>query len=213
MLPEPVSPCESHCVRAMHEALTPAIVFLTTSVLAVVLTLYKPVDLEFSELHPHSPPLSQLSNRIICEFRLPRHGIFFSSPHSITASSSIYASYSMPAPSSRTSTSSTNTNSSGYNGYQESVGAQSIQVCFRAYFVESQLATGDVPTLVHNLLSSTKQLQEILRQWSLNQATETQVSDAYVQVGTEFNATIGAFAYHQIDLRYGQVRRVAFSQH
>lgn len=94
----------------------------------------------------------------------------------------MYASYSTPAPSSRASTSSTNTNSSGYNGNQTS------------------LAPGDVPTLVHNLLSSTKQLQETLRQWSLNQATESQVSDVYVQIGTEFNATIGAFAYHQIDL-------------
>ncbi|EDR05178.1 uncharacterized protein LACBIDRAFT_303602 [Laccaria bicolor S238N-H82] len=94
----------------------------------------------------------------------------------------MYASYSTSTSSSRTSTSSTNTNSSGYNGNQKS------------------LAPGDVPTLVHNLLSSTKQLQEMLRQWSLNQATESQVSDVYVQVGTEFNAIIGAFAYHQIDL-------------
>ena len=60
---------------------------------------------------------------------------------------------------------------------------------------------GDVPKTVHSLLASTKQLQEVLEDWSLGQATETQVSDVYVQIGTEFNATIAAFAYHQIDLR------------
>lgn len=60
---------------------------------------------------------------------------------------------------------------------------------------------GDVPKTVHNLLASTKQLQEVLEDWSFGRATETQVSDVYVQIGTEFNATIAAFAYHQIDLR------------
>lgn len=59
---------------------------------------------------------------------------------------------------------------------------------------------GDVPTAVHALLLSTKQLQESLKLWSLNQATETQVSDVYVQIGTQFNTTIHAFAYHKIDL-------------
>ncbi|KAF8159902.1 hypothetical protein B0H34DRAFT_705284 [Crassisporium funariophilum] len=58
----------------------------------------------------------------------------------------------------------------------------------------------DVPTAVHNLLSSTKRLQEVLRLWSLDQATEGDVSDLYVQIGNEFNVTISAFAYHQIDL-------------
>lgn len=68
-------------------------------------------------------------------------------------------------------------------------------------FVYTQRVPGDVPTAVHALLLSTKQLQESLRLWSINQATETQVSDVYVQIGTQFNTTIHAFAYHKIDLR------------
>ncbi|KAK0488505.1 hypothetical protein IW261DRAFT_1326152 [Armillaria novae-zelandiae] len=67
-------------------------------------------------------------------------------------------------------------------------------------FVYTQRVPGDVPSAVHALLLSTKQLQESLRLWSLNQATETQVSDVYVQIGTQFNTTIHAFAYHKIDL-------------
>lgn len=162
-------------------------------------------------MHPHSPTVISTLELDYSRIFVSHDAVYsFPPQHSITASLSMYASYSTPAPSSRASTSSTNTNSSGYNGNQKSVGAHSIQVCFCAYFVESQLAPGDVPTLVHNLLSSTKQLQETLRQWSLNQATESQVSDVYVQIGTEFNATIGAFAYHQIDLRYGHARRVIF---
>jgi len=58
----------------------------------------------------------------------------------------------------------------------------------------------DVPGAVRNLLLSTKRLQDLLKQWSMGQATEGQVSDAYVQIGTDFNTTIRAFAYHQIDL-------------
>ncbi|KDR67745.1 hypothetical protein GALMADRAFT_79553, partial [Galerina marginata CBS 339.88] len=59
---------------------------------------------------------------------------------------------------------------------------------------------GDVPTAVKNLLTSTKRLQEVLKLWSLDQATESGVSDVYVQIGHEFNVTISAFAYHQIAL-------------
>ncbi|KAJ7607492.1 hypothetical protein FB45DRAFT_947776 [Roridomyces roridus] len=81
-------------------------------------------------------------------------------------------------PSSRTSTSSSNS-SQGYPVTND---------------------TGDVPTAVRNLLLSTKQLQQALSQWSLGQFTETQVSDIYVQVGTDFNSTIQAFAQHRIDL-------------
>lgn len=61
---------------------------------------------------------------------------------------------------------------------------------------------GDVPSAVRNLLLSMKQLQDILKHWSVGQATETQVSDVYVQIGTDFNATVHAFAYHKIDLRF-----------
>ncbi|KAJ6554448.1 hypothetical protein B0H19DRAFT_1210843 [Mycena capillaripes] len=58
----------------------------------------------------------------------------------------------------------------------------------------------DVPTAVRNLLLSTKELQKILTQWSLGQVSETQVSDVYVQIGTDFNTAIQAFAYHRIEL-------------
>jgi hypothetical protein len=61
-------------------------------------------------------------------------------------------------------------------------------------------APGDVPSAVRNLLLSMKQLQETLKHWSVGQATETQVSDVYVQIGTDFNATVHAFSYHKIDL-------------
>lgn len=35
----------------------------------------------------------------------------------------------------------------------------------------------------------------------MDKATEVDVSDLYVQIGNEFNATIGAFSDHNIDLR------------
>ncbi|KAJ7730233.1 hypothetical protein DFH07DRAFT_174475 [Mycena maculata] len=87
----------------------------------------------------------------------------------------MYGSY-KPAP--RTSTSSTNTSNSS-QGYA---------------------SVGDVPTAVRNLLLSTKQLQKSLTLWSVGQVSETQVSDVYVQIGTDFNTAIQAFAYHRIDL-------------
>ncbi|KAI0072637.1 hypothetical protein K474DRAFT_1667579 [Panus rudis PR-1116 ss-1] len=58
----------------------------------------------------------------------------------------------------------------------------------------------DVPTAVSTLLGLTKQLQEVLRLWSVHQATETQVSDAYILVGMQFNATVNAFARHHVDM-------------
>lgn len=68
-----------------------------------------------------------------------------------------------------------------------------------------QRAQGDVPSAVRNLLLSMKQLQDILKYWSVGQATEAQVSDVYVQIGTDFNATVNAFTYHKIDLRFALV--------
>ncbi|KAL1729863.1 hypothetical protein EV714DRAFT_250939 [Schizophyllum commune] len=59
---------------------------------------------------------------------------------------------------------------------------------------------GDVPNAVRYLLLATKDLQEVLAQWSVGAATDTQVSDAYVRVGTDFNLAVHAFAYHNIDL-------------
>lgn len=64
----------------------------------------------------------------------------------------------------------------------------------------ASMPQGDVPNAVHKLLESTKRLQDILQEWSLGRADEVEVSDVYVQIGTEFNAIITAFAYHQIDL-------------
>ncbi|KIY48123.1 hypothetical protein FISHEDRAFT_59166 [Fistulina hepatica ATCC 64428] len=59
--------------------------------------------------------------------------------------------------------------------------------------------SGDVPTVVRQLLLSTKQLEAVLSQWALRQATEKQVSDAYVLVGSRINATVHAFAQFGID--------------
>lgn len=42
----------------------------------------------------------------------------------------------------------------------------------------------------------------MLRLWSVKRATDGDVSDLYVQIGNDLNLTIGAFAQHQIDLRY-----------
>ena len=71
-------------------------------------------------------------------------------------------------------------------------------------FVDSSTAYpqgGDVPTAVRQLLDSTKQLQEMLKLWGQEQISENEISNLYVQIGHEFNATISAFAYHRIDLR------------
>ncbi|TFY80582.1 hypothetical protein EWM64_g3430 [Hericium alpestre] len=58
----------------------------------------------------------------------------------------------------------------------------------------------DVPRAVATLLDVTKQLQEMLRLWSTHQVDEGQVSDVYVRIGTEFNATVTAFQHYNIDL-------------
>ncbi|THH32037.1 hypothetical protein EUX98_g2140 [Antrodiella citrinella] len=58
----------------------------------------------------------------------------------------------------------------------------------------------DVPTAVSTLLGLTRQLQDVLRLWSLGQASESQVSDAYILVGMQFNATVNAFARYHVDL-------------
>ncbi|KAH0582504.1 hypothetical protein H2248_010447 [Termitomyces sp. 'cryptogamus'] len=59
---------------------------------------------------------------------------------------------------------------------------------------------GDVPNSVRSLLLSMKHLQALLKKWSFGHATDNQVSDAYVQIGHDFNTTVRAFAYHSIDL-------------
>ncbi|KAK7055435.1 Bud site selection protein 6 [Favolaschia claudopus] len=85
------------------------------------------------------------------------------------------------ASASRSSTSSANTSNGSQGGYVA-------------------LRPGDVSSAVRTLLVSTKDLQKILIQWSLGQVSETDVSDVYVQIGTDFNATIQAFAYHRIEM-------------
>lgn len=58
----------------------------------------------------------------------------------------------------------------------------------------------DVPTAVATLLGLTRQLQDVLRLWSDAAAGENQVSDAFVLVGMQFNATVNAFSRHRIDM-------------
>ncbi|KAI0029178.1 hypothetical protein K488DRAFT_35341, partial [Vararia minispora EC-137] len=58
----------------------------------------------------------------------------------------------------------------------------------------------DVPRMVTSLLATTKALQEALRLWSLRQVSEQHVSDVYVRLGADFNATVTAFQYYNIDL-------------
>ena len=64
-----------------------------------------------------------------------------------------------------------------------------------------QIRQSDVPRAVASLLDTTKQLQEMLRLWSMSRATEQHVSDVYVRLGTEFNTTVVAFQNFGIDLR------------
>jgi hypothetical protein len=58
-----------------------------------------------------------------------------------------------------------------------------------------------VPSAVQNLLNSARRLLQVLRLWSVEQATEDEVSDLYVKIGNDLNIAISAFAQHQIDLR------------
>ncbi|KAF4611223.1 hypothetical protein D9613_006601 [Agrocybe pediades] len=59
---------------------------------------------------------------------------------------------------------------------------------------------GDVSNAVRSLLTSTQKLQDALKLWSLEQTSEADVSDVYMQIGHQFNAVIDAFAYYQIEL-------------
>jgi hypothetical protein len=62
-----------------------------------------------------------------------------------------------------------------------------------------------VPRAVASLVETTKQLQEMLRLWSMSCATEQHVSDIYVRLGTEFNSTVVAFQKFGIDLGYAHI--------
>ena len=58
----------------------------------------------------------------------------------------------------------------------------------------------NVQETVAALLETTKELQDCLRKWSIGKASDEQVSDVYVDVGTRFNATVTAFISFGIDL-------------
>ena len=56
--------------------------------------------------------------------------------------------------------------------------------------------------MVASLLDSTKRLQDLLWYWSLGEVTKEDVGLEYVHLGSQFNATVTAFQYYNIDLRY-----------
>jgi len=58
----------------------------------------------------------------------------------------------------------------------------------------------NVQETVAALLETTKRLQDCLGKWSMGKASDEQVSDVYVDVGTKFNATVTAFMGFGIDL-------------
>ncbi|PCH44496.1 hypothetical protein WOLCODRAFT_123672 [Wolfiporia cocos MD-104 SS10] len=58
----------------------------------------------------------------------------------------------------------------------------------------------DVHSAVSRLLGLMKQLQEVLHLWGMRQATQAQVSDAFVLVAAQFNTTVNAFYRHSIDM-------------
>lgn len=58
----------------------------------------------------------------------------------------------------------------------------------------------DVHNAVSRLLGLTKQLQELLQLWGMRHASEDQVSDAFVLVGQQFNATVDVFWRHNVDM-------------
>ncbi|TDL23811.1 hypothetical protein BD410DRAFT_720480 [Rickenella mellea] len=58
----------------------------------------------------------------------------------------------------------------------------------------------DVPAAIAALLDSTRRLQSSLRQWSLLQISETEVSDVYVKVCTDFHIAVAALSSYNIDM-------------
>lgn len=59
----------------------------------------------------------------------------------------------------------------------------------------------DIDASVMKLLISTKQLLEVVTQWSRLEANEKQVSDIYVVLGNEFNKVTVMFQNAGIDMR------------
>ncbi|TLD24832.1 hypothetical protein PspLS_05673 [Pyricularia sp. CBS 133598] len=63
----------------------------------------------------------------------------------------------------------------------------------------SAMPLSQIEKSVTRLLVATKQLLEILTQWSRGQATDSQVSDVYVRLGYEFNMACRAFGAINVD--------------
>ncbi|CDO93368.1 unnamed protein product [Kluyveromyces dobzhanskii CBS 2104] len=61
-------------------------------------------------------------------------------------------------------------------------------------------SASSVETSVTKLLISTKQLLQILTQWSKGKATERNVSDVYVQLGNDFKLVTRQFSHAKIDI-------------
>ena len=57
-----------------------------------------------------------------------------------------------------------------------------------------------VESAVTKLLVAIKQLLESLTLWSTRKIAEEQVSDVYVRLGNDFNATVSAFDAFGIDM-------------
>ena len=61
-------------------------------------------------------------------------------------------------------------------------------------------SASSVETSVTKLLISTKQLLQILTQWSKGKVTERNVSDVYVQLGNDFKLVSRHFTHARIDI-------------
>ena len=58
-----------------------------------------------------------------------------------------------------------------------------------------------VESAVTSLLTSVRDLLESLTKWSEREITGLDVSDVYVQLGSEFNAVVDVFAAHDVGMR------------
>ncbi|KAH9893267.1 hypothetical protein C8Q73DRAFT_647479 [Cubamyces lactineus] len=64
----------------------------------------------------------------------------------------------------------------------------------------SSRSESEVHRAVSRLLSLTKQLQEVISLWARGSASETDVSDAFVLVGSQFDSTVQAFWRVGVDM-------------
>ena len=65
----------------------------------------------------------------------------------------------------------------------------------------SSRSESEVQSAVSRLLSLTKQLQDVLALWSTGSASQHDVSDAFLLVGSQFDSTVHAFWRVGIDMR------------